>query len=83
MSEQLHSWRQGMKRLNGRAIGMKPEQPTDLVGQQRIQQNQDAIFALPVDVSQRRSLQVTSGADIGKLYFLPGVSIPGGGDVVR
>lgn len=77
MAESIYTLRQAHNRLAGRSVGLRPEQPTTTLAQQRATQKQSDILALPQDVSFWQPLQVTSGENIGLFYFLPDYDTPG------
>ena len=81
MAESLKRLRDAHARNAARRVGMRIDQGNVTVGEQTLAGNgqQGEIFALPVDISNLNPLQVVdpTSADLGKLYFLVGVDVPG------
>ena len=65
-------------------VGLRPEQPTQSVANQRTTRAQSDIYAMPSDATNYYPLQVmdVTSSDFGKFYFLPDYSTPGGPDIV-
>lgn len=81
MAESLKRLRDAHARLAARRVGLRIDQGNLTIGEQNLagNGNQSDIFGLPVDISNLLPLQVVdpTSPDLGKLYFLPGVDIPG------
>jgi len=81
MAISLDRKRQAEAQNSARRAGLRIEQPNLTVNDQALlgNGNQSDIFVLPSDTSNWLPLQVIdpSSPDLGKLYFLPGVDIPG------
>lgn len=60
-------------------VGLRPEQPTASVANQKTIRNQSDVYVMPVDGQEWFPLQVldTNSDDFGLFYFYPGYDVPG------
>lgn len=81
MAEGIYSLREAHKRLAGRGIGGRPEQPTLMASQKGAASGGAAahIMGMPQDVSEWQELQCTdvTSANLGLFWFRPDYDKPG------
>jgi hypothetical protein len=70
--------RRQIHRLVGQKAGQDYDFPRTWAGQQRMTNHLADVFALPVDVDSVVDLNTADGS----LVFVPGISDPGGTDVI-
>lgn len=82
--EQIHVFRHAVAKHTAGQLGLRVEQPTRTVSNQKAQLMRGDIYAMPTDANNWQPLQdLTPGSStFGAFFFLPDYSIPGGPDIV-
>lgn len=79
MADAIRLNRDAQQKLAAQGVGLRSDQPTATLANQRARGQQSDIFAMPVDGTNWRPLQVLDVGDsnFGRFYFLPDYDVPG------
>lgn len=85
MADSAEIYRNAVKKIAASGVGLRSDQPTTTLANQKMRGQASDVYAMPVDGTGWQPLQVMDPGDanFGLFYFLPDYSVPGGPDVVR
>lgn len=79
MADAVRLNRDAMQILASRGVGLRSDQPTSMLANQRTRGNQSDVYAMPVDGTNWHPLQDldVESDTFGAFFFLPGYDTPG------